>query len=140
MRIERKYPVEDKHIDLQGIVDGLFYPFYMEYCRHDYIKEVLGFDLAYEASQGVNIVLTQYVIRFKRSLKKGDVITVTCEAHPDAEGQPVFHLVQEIRREGKLVTEGIFSATFVSAFGGKSYLPDEIISRLAASSPLTAPK
>jgi acyl-CoA thioester hydrolase len=140
MKIEKTYSIEDKHIDVQGILDGLYYPFYMEYCRHDYLKEVLGFDLAHEASQGVNIVLTQYTIRFKRSLKKGDTITVTCEAHPDTEGFPVFHLVQEIRREGKLVTEGIFTATFVKAAGGRSYLPDEIVSKIQASSPHSVPK
>jgi acyl-CoA thioester hydrolase len=140
MKYEKSYSINDKHIDVQGILDGLYYPFYMEYCRHDYLREILGFDLAHEASLGVNIVLTQYTIRFKRSLKKGDTIVVSCDAHPDSEGSSIFHLIQEIRRDGKLVTEGIFSATFVKAAGGRSYLPEEIVSKIQSNAPLSVPK
>ena len=52
-----EYTVNDKHIDVQGIMDGLYYPFYMEECRHNFAKEFLGIDLAEEAKKGVNIVL-----------------------------------------------------------------------------------
>jgi len=26
----KQYEVDEKHIDFQGVVDGLYYPFYME--------------------------------------------------------------------------------------------------------------
>jgi acyl-CoA thioester hydrolase len=139
MAFEKTYQVDESHIDVQGIMDGLYYPFYFEYCRHAFLHEVLEFDLAEEARNGVNIVLTQYLIRFKRSLRRGDEIVVSCTAHPDKEGGPVFHLTQEIRRGGKLITEGIFTATFVRAAGGRSYLPDRIVEKTSDSPPISAP-
>lgn len=42
------YDVENSHIDFQGVVDGLYYPFYMEWTRHAYMKEALGLDLEEE--------------------------------------------------------------------------------------------
>ena len=77
MEYSKTYTVKDEHIDVQNIMDGLYYPFYMEYCRHDYIREVLGFDFEEEAKKGVNMVLSKYTLQFVRSLKKGDEFIVT---------------------------------------------------------------
>ncbi|HVK48614.1 MAG TPA: hypothetical protein VM488_12230 [Pseudobacter sp.] len=48
MEYSKTYTVKDEHIDVQNIVDGLYYPFYMEWCRHDFVREVLGFDFEEE--------------------------------------------------------------------------------------------
>lgn len=41
----KTYSVQEQHIDFQNVVDGLYYPFYMEWARHAYMKEALGLDL-----------------------------------------------------------------------------------------------
>ena len=136
---ERPFTVKDEHVDFQGIVDGLYYPFYMEDCRHQYIKDVLGIDLHGDAAAGVNWVLSQSLVKFRRSLTKGDQFSATCSAHPDKSGRPVVHFRQTIVRGGKLVTEGLFTATCVKAAGGRSYLPAEVTEKLASAEPVESP-
>ena len=48
----KQYEVDEKHIDFQGVVDGLYYPFYMEWTRHAYMREALGIDMEEEFKQG----------------------------------------------------------------------------------------
>lgn len=122
----KKYTVKDEHIDFQGIMDGLYYPFYMESCRHDFISDVLGFDMKAESEDGTNMVLTQFTIKFKKPLVKGDTIEVTCTAHPDIKNKPFVHFEQKIKRDGLTVTEGLFAATCISA-EGRPHLPTSII-------------
>ena len=52
----KTYTVKDEHIDVQDIMDGLYYPFYMEDCRHAFIKDTLGFDLEEAQAQGLELV------------------------------------------------------------------------------------
>jgi acyl-CoA thioester hydrolase len=117
-------------------MDGLYYPFYFEECRHRFIKEVLNLDLEEQATAGVNIVLTEFTVKFKRSLKKGDSFTVSCSAHRDVSGRPQFHLFQQIIRDGKVTTEGSFIATCVPAAGGRPFLPDHLVSSLQDTTPI----
>lgn len=130
MEYVKEYTVKPEHIDVQGIMDGLFYPFYMEYCRHAFIKDVLGFSLEEEAEKGVNMVLSQYTIQFLRSLKKDDQFTVTCELFADKSNKPQIHFQQKIMLNGKVVTKAVFSGTCVSATGGRPFLPDAIKEKL----------
>lgn len=123
---KKNYTVKEEHIDVQQIMDGLYYPFYMENCRHTYIKEILGFDFEEEAINGVNMVLSQYTIKFIRSLKKGDEFEVTCQAYADASGQPALHFKQSIIMNKKQMTSGIFSGTCVPASGGRPFLPQRL--------------
>lgn len=67
---EKKYTVKDEHIDFQNVVDGIFYPTYFEDCRHEYVAEVLGVNMKEAASVGLNWVLSQYTMKFKRSLSR----------------------------------------------------------------------
>src|SRR5438067_10151118 len=83
MEYSKTYVAKDEHIDVQEIMDGLYYPFYMEYCRHDYIREILGFDFETEAKNGIYMVLSNYSISFLRSLKKRDEFKVTCALYTD---------------------------------------------------------
>lgn len=136
MEYTKSYTAKDEHIDVQGIMDGLYYPFYMEYCRHDFVKEVLEFDILNEANSGINMVLTQYTIKFLRPLKKGDTFLVTCELLADKSNKPIFYLHQKILSGNKVMTEAIFSATCVRASGGRPYLPETIVEKIQSAPPL----
>ena len=136
MTFECAYTTKPEHIDFQGIMDGLYYPFYLEECRHRYAEEVLGLGLKQAAEKGVNVVLSQYTIKFLRSLRKDDAFVVTCSGHPDKQGKPQFHLKQEIRREGKLIASALFTATCVRASGGRSFVPDDVLERLRDAEPV----
>jgi len=135
MIFEKKYKVIPEHIDVQGIVDGLYYPFYMEYCRHDFIREMLGLDLEQEAANGVFMVLSGYQINFLRSLKKDDEFTVTCELYANGSGEPKLHFKQTIRCKNKVMTTAVFTGTCISAQGGRPYLPLNI-NELIANAPV----
>jgi acyl-CoA thioester hydrolase len=139
MEFERTYQVESDHIDVQGIMDGLYYPFYFERCRHDFLREVLGYDLESLAQQGTNVVLSQYFIRFLRSLRKDDIIVVGCDACPDTLNESVFHLKQEMRRAKKLVSTALFTATFVQSSGGRSFIPQDLLIKLGEKPAITVP-
>jgi acyl-CoA thioester hydrolase len=130
MEFTKTYIAKKEHIDIQGIMDGLYYPFYMEYCRHDFIREVLGFDFEEEAKNGIYMVLSQYTIKFIRSLKENDEFIVSCEVFTDAANQPRLHFKQAIKLNGKLMTTGIFTGTCIPASGGRPYLPDNIQEQL----------
>ena len=91
MNYSLDYQVNEDHIDIQGIMDGLYYPFYMEDCRHKFVKEVLHFDIEEEAKKGINMVLTGYTLKFLRPLKSGDAFQVNCG--------PAFRANKEIPQE-----------------------------------------
>ncbi|MDP9076751.1 MAG: thioesterase family protein [Bacteroidota bacterium] len=126
MEYIKTYIVKEEHIDVQNIMDGLYYPFYMEYCRHDYIREVLGFDLQEEAKKGFLLVLSEYKIQFIRSLKKGDEFTVSCQLLADPDALPKIHFKQEIICKGKIITKATFTGTCIPASGGRPYLPEAV--------------
>lgn len=127
------YQVNEDHIDIQGIMDGLYYPFYMEDCRHKFVKEVLHFDIEEEAKKGINMVLTGYTLKFLRPLKSGDVFQVNCVLLRDQSSNAKLHLKQGIYLNNKLYTEAVFTATCVPAAGGRPFLPESIIALLAAA-------
>jgi acyl-CoA thioester hydrolase len=126
MEYSKIYRVKDEHIDVQNIMDGLYYPFYMEYCRHDYIREKLGFDFEMEAKNGIYMVLSSYTINFVRSLKRNDEFQVTCEVFADEDGLPRLHFKQTIMFNKKLMTKAVFTGTCIPAAGGRPYLPDSV--------------
>jgi acyl-CoA thioester hydrolase len=136
MEYSKTYIAKEEHIDVQGIMDGLYYPFYMEWCRHDFIREVLGFDFETEARNGVYMVLTNYSLNFIRSLKKGDEFSVTCDVFKDKGGLPKLHFKQAILLNKKVVTKAVFSGTCVPATGGRPYLPDLVFDKLRNASEL----
>ena len=69
MEFIKTYTAKDEHIDFQNIMDGLYYPFYMEWCRHDYIKEVLGFD----SPVGVHLFFSKLSNALSRTSKSDDL-------------------------------------------------------------------
>nr|WP_315248626.1 thioesterase family protein [uncultured Flavobacterium sp.] len=136
MEYSKNYTVIDTHIDVQGIMDGLYYPFYMEECRHDYIREILGFDFVQQAENGVFMVLSEYKIKFIRSLKKDDNFDVTCTVYTDAQGLPRLHFKQSILKNGKIMASAVFTGTCIPATGGRPYLPEELKANLTDASSL----
>ena len=75
----KHYTVDPNHVDFQGVVDGLYYPFYLEWARHAYMAEALGLNLEEEFKQGRIHMLLEYTLSFKKSLKAGDELMVTCQ-------------------------------------------------------------
>lgn len=123
---EMKMPVQDEHIDFQGIVDGLYYPFYFEKCRHQYAKDVIGVDIVEFAKKGLNLVLAEYTLKFRASLKKGDNLTVTCELIPVEGSRTKFGFKQQIICNDKVAAEATFLATCVPTAGGRPFIPEEV--------------
>ena len=123
---EQKMSVKDEHIDFQDIVDGLYYPFYFEDCRHQYLKEITGIDIQEYAKQGLNLVLAEYTLKFRASLKRGDQLTVTCELVPLENSRSKFSLAQKIICNDKIAASATFTATCVPAAGGRPFIPEEI--------------
>lgn len=130
--------IKDDHIDFQGIVDGLYYPWYMEVVRHRFVKEVLGVDIEVAAKDGFNWVLAEYTLKFKAPLKKGDRVTVTCELKPIEGSRSRFGFHQTILRDGKVAAEGSFTATCVPAAGGRPFIPEGVLSKLPTLSVIGA--
>jgi acyl-CoA thioester hydrolase len=130
MGYELSYTVKPEHIDFQDIMDGLYYPYYMEDCRHRFVKDILHLDIREEAQRGVNAVLSQYTIRFFRPLRRDDAFVVTCQVSPDESGKPQIHFHQEMLRDGKLIASATFTATFVATSGGRPFLPETLVEQL----------
>ena len=127
---EKLMQVKDEHIDFQGIVDGLYYPFYLEECRHQYVKDVLGIDIVEFAKKGLKLVLAEYTLKFKASLKKGDKLIVTCELIPIEGSRTKVGFKQQIICNDKIAAEGTFIATCLPASGGRPFIPEEFQSYL----------
>ncbi len=99
----KSYMVDPKHIDFQGVVDGLYYPFYFEWARHAFLYEALGIDIEQLFEQGKQYVVLEYHLKFRRSLQRGDEVTVTCELQKHE--KPNRLIVDE-----KMYVDGIISA------------------------------
>ena len=120
--------VEESHIDFQNIMDGLYYPFYMEKCRHKYVKDVLDVDIVEYAKNGLNLVLSEFSLKLKSSIKANDLMIVSCELLISECSKIRFAFKQEIRVNDKLAAEGTFYGTCVAATGGRPFIPNEILS------------
>ena len=118
--------VKDEHIDFQGIMDGLYYPFYMEECRHKFLKDEVGIDIEEYAKNGLNLVLVEYSLKFKSSLHKGDKVEVSCNLIPEECSRIKFVVEQKISCNGKIAAEAKFTATAVKAAGGRPFVPQEL--------------
>lgn len=129
MVYSQKTTVKDEHIDFQGIVDGLYYPFYMEKVRHDFIKEVYGIDIVKAAEEGAIYVLVSYEIKFKNSLKQGEEIKVTCELKPISALK--FGFYQQIISNGKVCAEAEFVSTCIDVNSNRPFIPEELKKVLA---------
>lgn len=119
--------VKKEHIDFQNIMDGLYYPFYMEECRHKYIKDILGIDMVEYAKNGLNLVLSEYSLKFKTSITANDAIVVNCNLIISECSKIRFAFKQEIRIKDKVAAEGVFYGTCVPSSGGRPFIPKEML-------------
>lgn len=124
----KNYEVDPKHIDFQGVVDGLYYPFYMEWTRHAFMKEALGIDIEAEFAQGKIYMVLEYSLRFRKSLKKDDRLEVTCQLEKNEKRNRV-NFVQEIKVDGVTYAEATFVATCL--FNGRPSMPEAVMNALA---------
>jgi len=123
----KMYDVDENHIDFQEVVDGLYYPFYMEWARHAFMKEALGIDIEEEFTQGRIYMVLEYSLRFRQSLKKGDRMEVTCQLEKNVKRNRV-NFYQQIRVEGVTCAEATFAATCL--FNGRPFMPEAVTNAL----------
>ncbi|OWY31059.1 acyl-CoA thioesterase [Herbaspirillum robiniae] len=124
----KHYEVDPAHIDFQGVVDGLYYPFYMEWTRHAFMKEALGLDIEEEFKQGRIYMVLEYSLRFRKSLKKGDRLEVTCKLERNEKRNRV-NFFQQINVDGVAYADATFVATcFVN---GRPVVPEAVANALA---------
>lgn len=124
----KQYEVDEKHIDFQGVVDGLYYPFYMEWTRHAYMREALGIDMEEEFQQGKIYMVLEYSLRFRKSLVKGDQVEVTCVLAKN-ETRNRVNFVQQILVNGVVHADATFVATCLQ--NGRPSMPDAVMNALA---------
>ncbi|WP_299541160.1 acyl-CoA thioesterase [uncultured Herbaspirillum sp.] len=124
----KNFVVDPRHIDFQGVVDGLYYPFYMEWTRHAFLKEALGISIEEAFTQGQVFIVLEYSLRFRKSLRKGDTMQVTCELKKHDKRNRV-NFVQQIKVEDVVYAEAVFvGACFIN---NRPFVPDSIASALA---------
>lgn len=119
----KHYDVDPSHVDFQGVVDGLYYPFYFEWARHAYMAEALGLDLEEEFKQGRVHMLLSYSLSFKRSLKAGDKLTVTCQPVKNEKRSRV-NFFQQILVNDVVFAEATFTATCL--INGRPGIPESL--------------
>lgn len=125
---EKKYSVSKDHIDFQGVVDGLYYPFYMEWARHEYMKEFIGIDIKQDAIDGKFHMILGYSINFRKSLKEGDEMVVTCSVS-NSEKKNRINFNQEIKVNGNVFADAVFVATCL--VNGRPSVPDALKKQLS---------
>lgn len=119
----KNFSVDGNHVDFQGVVDGLYYPFYMEWTRHAYMKEALGLDLEAEYKEGRLHMILEYSIKFKKSLLKDHKMEVTCMLQRNEKRNRV-NFVQQIIVDGVVFAEAVFVATCL--VNGRPSIPDVV--------------
>jgi acyl-CoA thioester hydrolase len=124
----KHYDVDENHIDFQGVVDGLYYPFYMEWTRHAFMREALGIDIEEEFKQGKLYMVLEYSLRFRKSLVKGDNVEVTCALEKNEKRNRV-NFVQQIKVNGVVYADATFVATCLS--NGRPSMPEAVLNALA---------
>nr|ABA39822.1 unknown [Erwinia pyrifoliae] len=108
----KHYDVDPNHVDFQGVVDGLYYPFYLEWARHAYMAEALGLVLEEEFKQGRIHMLLEYTLKFKRSLKAGDKVVVTCQPQKNEKRSRVNFVSADFGQRRGLCGSGIYRHLF----------------------------
>lgn len=119
----KNYTVDANHVDFQGVVDGLYYPFYMEWTRHSYMKEAVGLDLEEEFKAGRIHMILEYTMKFKKSLLKDHLMEVTCQLKKNEKRNRV-NFVQKILVDGTVYAEAVFVATCLT--NGRPSIPEAV--------------
>lgn len=130
----KQYDVINEHLDFQGVVDGLYFPFYMEWCRHSYLKEVAGIDIELEFRKGFTYTMTNMLISYKKSLYANDRLTVSCDLS-SKEGRFKFIFHEKIIVNNEICAEAYVTA--VCLRGRRPIIPEPINKILEERNQLT---
>ncbi|MDC9590341.1 acyl-CoA thioesterase [Xenorhabdus sp. XENO-10] len=123
----KEYQVDEQHLDFQGIVDGLYYPFYLEWARHAFMKEALGLDLEEEFKVGRMHIILEYSLRFRKSLQQGNKMQVTCKVTKN-EKRNRINFEQQILVDGVVYADATFVATCL--VNGRPTVPEIVINAI----------
>lgn len=120
----KNYKVLPEHIDFQGVLDGIYYPYYMENCRHEYLKEVFGIDIEKDFERGLNYTILEYNIRIKKSIPPECIISASSEIIK-GHGKYRFEFIEALFIDNAIYAEGHFSAVCLQR-SGRPCLPEPI--------------
>jgi len=117
--------VRDYECDMQGVVNHAVYLNYLEHARHEFLKS-RDLDFAELTARGIIVMVIRAEVDYRRSLRSGDVFTVT--AKPERRSRLRLDFLQEIRLSGS--GELMLSARMTTAAvndRGRPYFPDELL-------------
>ncbi len=117
--------VRDYECDMQGVVNHAVYLHYLEHARHEFLKS-RGLDFAELTARGIIVMVVRAEVDYRRSLRSGDVFSVTTE--PERRSRLRLDFLQEIRLLG--AGEPVLSARMTTAAvneRGRPYFPDELL-------------
>ncbi|APC96183.1 acyl-CoA thioesterase [Francisella tularensis subsp. novicida] len=116
----KKVNIDPKHIDCQNILDNIHYPYYYELVRHEHFA---GFGKTVEelTEQGINAVLLDEHIKFKKPITAGEVEITNKFTRLS---KVKFVADQEIKVDGKVVSTNRCEITCIPAQGGRPFFPE----------------
>lgn len=114
--------VRDYECDMQGVVNHAVYLNYLEHARHEFLKS-RGLDFAQLTADGVIVMVIRAEVDYRRSLRSGDVFTVTVEPHRSSRLRLDF--LQEIVHEtsGEVMVSARMTTTAVNS-RGRPWFPE----------------
>jgi len=122
---ELDFKVRDYECDIQGIVNNATYQNYFEHTRHEFLKNVLGFDFAKLHTEGIDPVVFRIEIDYKLPLKSGDDFVV--KLNMGTEGNLKMLFLQDIYRKSDNKLMVAAKVTAVVLKNGRPSKPDIFI-------------
>jgi len=121
------FKVRDYECDMQGVVNNSVYQNYLEHARHEFLLS-RGVDFAALTAQGIFLVVVRAELDFKRSLKPGDLFSVTVRC--ELEGRLRLVFIQEIiKQDGTLILAGKITGTALDP-RGRPKIPEGFVEKL----------
>lgn len=112
--------VRDYECDIQGIVNNAVYLNYFEHARHEYLHHV-GLDFKSLLSQNIVLVATRIEVDYKKSLKGGDVFTVTVALTKPSSVRYLFE--QDILMDQKVMASAKTTVASLNEYGKPTRFP-----------------
>jgi acyl-CoA thioester hydrolase len=116
--------VRDYECDMQGIVNNAVYQNYLEWARHCYLRSK-GLDFADLTQRGIIVVVIRSELDYLRSLKSGDVFTVTVATRRASRLKLVFDQAILLNPDNQPVVKASITATCINE-RNRPYFHDEL--------------